>query len=68
MERPVVEGWGLDGFKPDKGDVVGTAVALAGVLTIMLWPRETTSAAGVGGGGGGSGNETGRTGLNHHRL
>ena len=38
----LLEGWCLDGFRPDKGDVVGSAVALAGVLTIMLWPREGT--------------------------
>lgn len=32
-------GWWLDGAKPDSGDAVGGAVALAGVLIIMFWPR-----------------------------
>ena len=32
-------GWGLDGDKPDIGDIVGSLIALVGVLTIMLWPR-----------------------------
>ena len=33
--------WGffLDGLKPDLGDWVGSAIALAGVLVIMFWPR-----------------------------
>lgn len=29
----------VDGVKVDLGDVVGAAIALAGVLVIMLWPR-----------------------------
>ncbi|ACO63553.1 predicted protein [Micromonas commoda] len=33
-------GYGLDGFKPDVGDVVGSAVCLIGVLIVMLWPRD----------------------------
>lgn len=32
-------GWWLDGDKPDIGDVVGGAIALAGVLVILFWPR-----------------------------
>jgi drug/metabolite transporter superfamily protein YnfA len=32
-------GWALDGFRPDTGDYVGAAVALVGVLIMMLWPR-----------------------------
>jgi drug/metabolite transporter superfamily protein YnfA len=32
-------GWLLDGLKPDTGDLVGSAIALAGVLVIMFWPR-----------------------------
>ena len=33
----------VDGFKPDVGDYVGCAVALAGVLVCMLWPRASAS-------------------------
>jgi small multidrug resistance family-3 protein len=32
-------GWALDGDKPDLGDAIGGAVALAGVCLIMFWPR-----------------------------
>jgi small multidrug resistance family-3 protein len=32
-------GWWLDGDKPDIGDIIGGAVAMVGVLLIMLWPR-----------------------------
>jgi len=32
-------GWLLDGDKPDIGDVVGSSIALAGVLVVMFWPR-----------------------------
>jgi hypothetical protein len=53
----LLDGWGLDGFKPDRGDVVGSAVALAGVLMIMLWPR--------GGGDGTGGDNLLPTGVNH---
>ena len=33
--------WGalLDGFRPDVGDYVGAAVALVGVLIMMIWRR-----------------------------
>lgn len=40
-------GWGLDGDKPDVGDVVGSAIALVGVLVLLFWPR-TTATAGLG--------------------
>ena len=29
----------LDGYLPDLGDLIGAAIALFGVLVIMLWPR-----------------------------
>lgn len=32
-------GWGLDGDKPDMGDIVGGLIALAGVFIVMFWPR-----------------------------
>ena len=32
--------WGLDGNKPDLGDVVGGSIAIVGAFVIMLWPRE----------------------------
>jgi small multidrug resistance family-3 protein len=32
-------GWLLDGDKPDKGDVIGGSISLAGVLLILFWPR-----------------------------
>ena len=32
-------GWALDGDKPDLGDIVGGAIAMVGVLVVMLWPR-----------------------------
>ena len=32
-------GWALDGARPDLGDVVGGAIALAGVLVVLFWPR-----------------------------
>lgn len=38
--RLTAAGYGLDGFKPDVGDVVGSAVCLIGVLIVMLWPRD----------------------------
>ncbi|GAX22200.1 pre-rRNA-processing protein TSR4 [Fistulifera solaris] len=35
-------GWGLDGDRPDVGDLVGSLVALIGVLLMLFWPfRET---------------------------
>jgi len=32
-------GWALDGDRPDGADVVGAAIALAGVSVMMYWPR-----------------------------
>jgi small multidrug resistance family-3 protein len=32
-------GWALDGDRPDRGDLIGGAVALAGVLLVLFWPR-----------------------------
>ena len=32
-------GWGIDGVRPDRYDVIGGAIALAGVMIIMYAPR-----------------------------
>lgn len=32
-------GWILDGNRPDRFDLIGAAVTLAGVFIIMYWPR-----------------------------
>jgi small multidrug resistance family-3 protein len=32
-------GWLLDGNRPDVGDWTGSAIALAGVLVALFWPR-----------------------------
>lgn len=32
--------WKVDGFKPDKYDLIGAAIALLGVLIIFYSPRE----------------------------
>ena len=32
-------GWGFDGDRPDKADVIGAAIALVGVVVMMYWPR-----------------------------
>jgi drug/metabolite transporter superfamily protein YnfA len=32
-------GWFVDGQRPDKGDVIGGAISLVGVLIILFWPR-----------------------------
>lgn len=32
-------GWSVDGVKPDRFDLLGGTVALAGVAVIMYWPR-----------------------------
>lgn len=29
----------LDGFVPDKGDIIGASVALVGVCIVLFWPR-----------------------------
>ena len=33
-------GWLVDGVKPDLGDAIGSAVAVAGVCIALFWPRE----------------------------
>ena len=35
----IIWGWGIDGIKSDKFDLIGGCVALAGVTIIMYWPR-----------------------------
>ena len=35
----ILWGWRVDRVAPDRFDLVGGAVALAGVLIIMYWPR-----------------------------
>ena len=32
-------GWGIDGDRPDKADVIGSLIALVGVSIMMYWPR-----------------------------
>ena len=32
--------WKIDGFKPDKYDIIGAAIALAGVCIIIYMPRK----------------------------
>lgn len=32
-------GWRIDGVRPDRWDLIGGGVALAGVMIIMYWPR-----------------------------
>jgi small multidrug resistance family-3 protein len=32
-------GWGVDGDRPDRADVLGAIVALVGVCIIIYWPR-----------------------------
>ncbi len=32
-------GWGLDGDRPDRADVIGSLIALVGVGLMMYWPR-----------------------------
>lgn len=32
-------GWGIDRIRPDRMDVIGSAIALAGVCLMMYWPR-----------------------------
>jgi len=34
-------GWWVDGRQPDRADVLGGLVCLAGVAVIMYWPRAT---------------------------
>ena len=35
----IIWGWKVDGIVPDRFDLIGGAVALAGVGIIMYWPR-----------------------------
>ena len=35
----VLWGWGIDRVAPDRFDVLGGALCLAGVVVIMYWPR-----------------------------
>ena len=32
-------GWGFDGDRPDKADVIGATIALVGVCLMYYWPR-----------------------------
>jgi len=32
-------GWALDGDRPDRADLAGALIALAGVAVMMFWPR-----------------------------
>lgn len=34
-------GWSVDGHRPDRLDLVGGVLCLAGVMVIMYWPRST---------------------------
>jgi small multidrug resistance family-3 protein len=36
----ILWGWKIDQIPPDKYDIIGGAVALAGVLIIMYWSRQ----------------------------
>jgi small multidrug resistance family-3 protein len=35
----ILWGWGLDRIAPDRYDLLGAAICLAGVAVIMYWPR-----------------------------
>ncbi len=35
----ILWGWGVDKVVPDRFDIIGGLVALAGVFIIMYWPR-----------------------------
>ncbi|MDR7586768.1 MAG: YnfA family protein [Armatimonadota bacterium] len=35
----VLWGWGIDRIPPDRFDLLGAALCLAGVAVIMYWPR-----------------------------
>jgi drug/metabolite transporter superfamily protein YnfA len=37
-------GWLVDADRPDTGDWVGSAVALAGVMVCTFWPRKAAEA------------------------
>lgn len=38
----ILWGWRIDGVKPDRFDLIGGAVCLAGMAIIMFWPRGVT--------------------------
>jgi drug/metabolite transporter superfamily protein YnfA len=35
----ILWGWAVDRLAPDRFDVIGAAICLAGVAVIMYWPR-----------------------------
>ncbi|MCG8632519.1 MAG: YnfA family protein, partial [Desulfobacterales bacterium] len=35
----ILWGWKVDGIVPDRFDLIGGGIALAGVTVIMYWPR-----------------------------
>lgn len=35
----ILWGWGVDGVKPDRFDLLGGGVCLVGMVIIMYWPR-----------------------------
>ncbi len=35
----LVWAWWIDGFKPDRYDVIGTAIAMVGLMIVMYAPR-----------------------------
>ncbi|MDZ7831891.1 MAG: YnfA family protein [Desulfobacterales bacterium] len=35
----ILWGWKVDGIPPDRFDIIGGIIALAGVAVIMYWPR-----------------------------
>ncbi len=32
-------GWGIDGTRPDRFDMIGMIICLVGMAVIMYWPR-----------------------------
>jgi drug/metabolite transporter superfamily protein YnfA len=32
-------GWALDGYRPDKGDIIGGVISLGGACLVFFWPR-----------------------------
>ncbi|MEE9276128.1 MAG: YnfA family protein [bacterium] len=35
----IIWGWGVDGIRPDRFDLIGGGICLLGVGIIMYWPR-----------------------------
>jgi small multidrug resistance family-3 protein len=35
----ILWGWGLNGIKPDKFDLIGGSIVLLGVIVMMYWSR-----------------------------